>query len=58
MQRARVLQLLALVEHHDALPARAAMRLAGEVLALTQPERTVRRCEAVALPEGDVEEAR
>ena len=35
-RRAHVLQLLALVEHPDALPAAAALRLAREVLALTR----------------------
>jgi hypothetical protein len=35
-RRAYVLQLLALVEHPDALPAEAALRLVGEILALTQ----------------------
>ena len=30
-RRARVLQLLALVEHPDALPAEAALRLAREI---------------------------
>ena len=49
-RRAHVLQLLALVEHPDALPAEAALRLAREVLALTQAERAGRRCEPVAPP--------
>ena len=35
VRRAHVLQLLALVEHPDALPAGAALRLAREALALT-----------------------
>jgi hypothetical protein len=55
-RRAHVLQLLALVEHPDALPAEAALRLAREVLALTQGERTGRRCEPVAPPGSTVEE--
>jgi hypothetical protein len=35
-RRDQILQLLALVEHPDALPADAALRLAQEILALTQ----------------------
>jgi hypothetical protein len=57
-QRAHVLQLLALVEHPDALPAEAALRLAREVLALTRPGRTGRQCEAVVSPGSVIEEAR
>ena len=57
-QRAHVLQLLALVEHPDALPADAALRLAREILTLTQAERTGRRCDPVVLPEAALEEAR
>jgi hypothetical protein len=56
-QRAHVLQLLALVEHPDALPADAALRLARKVLALTQPERTGRRCDPVASPGSALEGA-
>jgi hypothetical protein len=57
-QRAHVLQLLALIEHPDALPAEAALRLAREVLALTQAERAGRSCDPVALPGSALEEAR
>jgi indole-3-glycerol phosphate synthase len=57
-RRAHVLQLLALVEHPDALPADAALRLAREVLTLTQPDRTGRRCEPVVPPGSAIEEAR
>jgi hypothetical protein len=57
-QRTHVLQLLALVEHPDALPAGAALRLAREVLALTQAEQAGRRCDPVAPPGPDIEEAR
>ncbi|MGH1569471.1 hypothetical protein ACRAWG_00885 [Methylobacterium sp. P31] len=46
-RRAHVLQLLALIEHPDALPADAALRLAREILALTQAERAGFRCDAV-----------
>ena len=47
-RRAHVLQLLALVEHPDALPTDAAMRVAREILTLTQVGRIERRCEPVA----------
>lgn len=57
-RRAHVLQLLALVEHPDALPAEAALRLAREVLALTQAERSGRRCDPVAPLGPALEEAR
>jgi hypothetical protein len=56
-QRVHVLQLLSLVEHPDALPADAALRLAREVLALTQAERTGLRCDPVAAPGSDMGEA-
>jgi hypothetical protein len=55
-QHAHVLRLLALVEHPDALPANAALRLAREILALTQAEPTDRRCDPV-LPRNRFEEA-
>ena len=57
-QRAQVLQLLALIEHPDALPADAALRLAREALALTPAEQTGRRCDPVAPPEADIKKAR
>lgn len=44
--RLRQLHLLALLEHPDALPAEFALRLAGELLALTG-NRSVFRCEPV-----------
>ena len=43
----RMLQLLALLEHPDALPADLALRLAGQLLTLTQPERSALQCDAV-----------
>jgi hypothetical protein len=43
--RLRQLQLLALLEHPDALPAELALRLAAELLALTHRESAF-RCEA------------
>jgi len=56
--RGHVLQLLALVEHPDALPANAALRLAREILALTQADRAGRRCDPVLPPGSDIGEAR
>jgi len=56
-QRAHVLQLLALVEHPDALPADAALRLAREVLTLAQAEQAGCWCDPVAPPEAGVEKA-
>ncbi len=49
----RILQLLALLEHPDALPANLSLRLAGQLLTLTQPERSALQCDAVtATPTG------
>lgn len=56
--RANVLQLLALIEHPDALPADAALRLAREVLVLAQADQTPRRCVAVGSPEPATEAVR
>ena len=55
-RRAHVLQLLSLVEHPDALPAEAALRVAGEILALTQAGQDERRCDPVTLSGSAVEE--
>jgi hypothetical protein len=44
--RLRQLHLLALLEHSDALPTEFALRLAGELLALTD-RRSAFRCEPV-----------
>jgi hypothetical protein len=57
-RRAHVLRLLALIEHPDALPADAALRLTREVLALTEAEWTEFRCDPVAPPGPDIEESR
>ncbi len=54
-RRARVLQLLALVEHPDALPADAALRLGREIMALMRPEPGLRRCDPVAPPGPGIE---
>ncbi|MGH7081409.1 MAG: hypothetical protein ACREFV_02965 [Acetobacteraceae bacterium] len=52
--RARVLALLALVEHSAGIPGDAALRIGQEILALVGAEPAIRRCEAV-LPAGPVE---
>ncbi|HXT82063.1 MAG TPA: hypothetical protein VN702_21055 [Acetobacteraceae bacterium] len=56
IHRARVLQLLALVEHPDALPTEAALRIGQEILALTRPNEVGRRCDAVDLQGQPIEE--
>lgn len=56
--RARVLQLLALVEHPDALPADAALRLGREIMTLIRPEPGLLRCDPVTLPGPGIEETR
>ena len=56
--RVHVLQLLALIEHPDALPTEAALRLAGEILELIRVGRTERRCEPVPPPCRATVEAR
>ena len=57
-RRANVLQLLALIEHPDALPADTALRLAREVLVLAQVAQTERRCDPVEPPEPAIEKVR
>jgi hypothetical protein len=49
-QRAHVLQLLALIEHPDALPANAVLRLGREIMTLIGPELGLRRCDRVMPP--------
>lgn len=46
----RILQLLALLEHPDALPAEAALRIAGELLSWTGETPPRFRCEAIVRP--------
>ena len=53
-RRVHALRLLALVEHPDALPADAALRLAHEILRLTETTKSTRRCEEVAPPAADI----
>jgi hypothetical protein len=55
-QRAHVLQLLALVEHPDALPADAALRLGQEILSLIHSQPSLRRCDPVTPPGSWAEE--
>jgi hypothetical protein len=56
--RVHVLQLLALVEHPDALPADAALRLGREIMTLIRSDSGLRRCDAVAPGGPAVEETR
>jgi hypothetical protein len=51
-RRNHILQLLALVEHPDALPADRALRLAQEVLVLTWADGAPFQCEAVLPPQA------
>lgn len=55
-RRTHVLQLLALIEHPDALPANAALRLGRELLALTRPDAAGRRCDPVLPPAPEIAE--
>ena len=57
-QRAKILDLLALVENPEALPADVAFRLAREVLRLSQTLRTELRCEQVPTPEPEIQHVR
>lgn len=50
-RRLHVLRLLALVEHPDALPPDAALRLGREIMALIGLARGLRRCDPVT-PSG------
>ena len=52
-RRAHVLRLLALVEHPDALPPGAALRLGREVMALIEGEPPALRCDPLAPPTPD-----
>lgn len=56
-RRAHLLQLLTLVEDPDALPANDALRLAREILTLTQVEPEGFRCDPVA-PAADCDDQR
>jgi hypothetical protein len=47
-----VLQLLALVEHPNALPADVALRLAQEILVLARADGASFQCEAVLPPQA------
>jgi hypothetical protein len=57
-RRAHVLRLLVLVEHPDALPPEAALRLGQEVMALIGDEPTSLRCDSPNLPASDLTSAR
>jgi hypothetical protein len=53
-RRSHVLQLLALVEHPDALSADAALRLGQEIMTLVRPGSGLRRCDPVEPPGPNV----
>ncbi len=57
-RRAHVLDLLALIEHPDALPADAAVRLGREIMTLIAREPLPLQCDAVAPSEDDLQSAR
>ncbi len=44
----RILQLLAMIEHPDALPSEAALRIASELLAWAGKSKSGLRCDGVA----------
>ncbi len=48
---ARILRLLALIEHPDALPAKAALRIAGELLVWAGQVESRFRCEPATVLE-------
>ncbi|GAN81582.1 hypothetical protein SAMN02746095_02403 [Acidocella aminolytica 101 = DSM 11237] len=50
-RRVKALQLLALVEDDSALPVDAALRIAREILVLTESERSVLSCDTVNPPD-------
>jgi hypothetical protein len=53
--RSRILDLVALVEHPDALPAEAALRIASELLAWAEQPKSGLRCEVVAAVRSPVD---
>ena len=55
--RLRVLQLLALIEHPNALPPSAALRIGHELLAWTAQDAFSRRCDQVLAAEIPTEAA-
>jgi hypothetical protein len=55
-RRAHVLDLLALVEHPDALPLDAALRLGREIMTLLAQDTMPLQCDAVAQTEASQEE--
>ena len=56
-RRIRVLQLLALIEHPDALPADAALRIGRELLAWIAQDEPSQRCDHVIADEPGMEAA-
>ncbi len=53
--RARVLHLLAMIEHPDALPTEAALRIASELLAWAGQSKSGLRCEVLATLEAPMD---
>lgn len=53
-RRGHLLDLLALIEHPDALPAEAALRLGREIMALLAREPEPLQCDAVPPEEDDL----
>lgn len=56
-RRQHVLHLLALIEHPDALPHSASLRLTQEIMAIIGPPDNRFRCDAVAADEATGEHA-
>jgi hypothetical protein len=56
-RRIRVLQLLALIEHPDALPRTAALRIGRELLAWIAADRAGHRCDHAIAAEPGIEAA-
>ena len=57
-RRAYALSLLELLECPNALPADAALRLAREIIVLTQAEETTFRCEPVGCAQANIGDSR
>jgi hypothetical protein len=57
-KRTQILQLLALIEHPDALPPDAVLRLGREIMGLVRAEPELRQCEAVTSPKPHAAKSR
>jgi hypothetical protein len=56
-RRARILQLLALIEHPSALPVAAALRIGQELLAWIAQDEPNRRCDHASAAETRIQAA-